>query len=625
MATVVAKATRVEPADEASRLFSKPDVVHERQPDGAIIIRSRRELGAVPRCLGVWLERWAAAEPDRVFLAERNTAGGWRTVTYEDTSLAVNAIAQSLLDRGLGPHRPLMILAENGIDHALVTLGAMHVGVPVVPVSTPYARLSQDFGKLRYIFDLVEPGLIYVDEADRYAKGLEAIGATRLEIVASRGSLIATRVTPFSTLTEVRPTPQVHNAFAKVGPDTVAKILFTSGSTGQPKGVINTQRMLCANQESIAAVWPFLEDHPPVIVDWLPWNHTFGANHNFNMMLRNGGTLYIDEGKPVPALIGRTVANLREISPTVYFNVPRGYAALLDYLEQDEALQEKFFARLDMLFYAAAALPQTLWDRLERLGIKTRGRKVPFVSSWGLTETSPLGTVVHFPIERPGNIGVPGPGISVKLVPVTDKLEIRIKGPNVTPGYFKAPDLTAAAFDEEGWLKTGDAVRFADENNPSAGLLFDGRTAENFKLSSGTWVNVGMLRTAVIAAGAPVIEDAVVTGHDHDEIGLLIFPSAAGLKSLCASLGSDAKLDDMVKHAAVRAAIQDGLKRHNGQSQGSSMRISRCLLLTEPPSIDANEITDKGYLNQRAVLTKRAALVERLHARPAAEDVIEIP
>ena len=390
-----------------------------------------------------------------------------------------------------------MILAENGIDHGLMMLGAMHVGVPVVPVSTAYARLSQDYGKLRYIFGLVEPGLIYVDEAERYAKALEAIGATRVEIVASRGSLGATRVTPFAALTELRPTPAVDAAFARVGPDTVAKILFTSGSTGQPKGVINTQGMMCANQESAAAAWTFLADHPPVIVDWLPWNHTFGGNHNFNMMLRHGGSLYIDEGKPVPALIGRTVANLREISPTVYFNVPRGYAALADHLEKDEALRDKFFARLDLLFYAAAALPQSLWDRLEALGLKARGRKVPFISSWGLTETAPAVTMVHYAIDRPGNIGVPGPGMAVKLAPVGDKLEIRVKGPNVTPGYFKAPDLTAAAFDEEGWLKTGDAVRLAEPDNPAAGLLFDGRTAENFKLSSGTWVNVGTLRTIV--------------------------------------------------------------------------------------------------------------------------------
>jgi feruloyl-CoA synthase len=607
-----------------NRLFAKPDVLHERLADGSVVLRSANHLGPIPRSVGALLERWAAAEPSRTFIAERDASGGWRRFSYEQTAAAANAIGQSLLDRGLGPTRPLLILAENSIDHGLMALGAMHVGVPVVPVSTAYARLSQDFGKLRYIFGLVEPGLIYVDEADRYAKALEAIGATGIEVVASRGSLGATRVTPFATLTEVRPTPAVDAAFSAVGPDTVAKILFTSGSTGQPKGVINTQRMMCANQESAAAAWQFLTHRPPVIVDWLPWNHTFGANHNFNMMLRHGGTLYIDEGKPVPALIGRTVANLKDVSPTLYLNVPRGYAALLDHLERDEELQQKFFANLDILFYAAAALPQSLWDRLEALGTKVRGRKVPFISSWGLTETAPAVTMVHFPIDRPGNIGVPGPGMAVKLAPEGDKLEIRVKGPNVMPGYFKAPEQTAKAFDEQGWLKTGDAVRFADPDDPSAGLIFDGRTAENFKLLTGTWVNVGTLRTAVIAAGAPVIEDAVVTGHDRDEIGLLIFPSLAGLRSLCPALGPDASLRDLVQQPQVRDELARGLSRHNAQAHGSSMRISRCLLLTEPPSIDANEITDKGYLNQRAVLAKRAELVERLHAEQPGADVIVI-
>jgi feruloyl-CoA synthase len=626
MADAAAVGTATFPAAASSDggLFAAPEVIHESGPDGAMVLRSARGLDTVPRSLGVLLERWAVAEPGRTFLAERTAAGAWRHLTYEAAAKAANAIGQALLDRDLGPNRPLMILAENGIDHGLMMLGAMHVGVPVVPVSTAYARLSQDYGKLRYIFGLVEPGLVYVDEAERYAKALEAIGADRIEIVASRGALPNKRTTPFASLTELRPTPAIDAAFARVGPDTLAKILFTSGSTGQPKGVINTQRMMCANQESAAGAWTFLSDHPPVIVDWLPWNHTFGGNHNFNMMLRNGGSLYIDEGKPVPALIGRTVANLREVSPTVYFNVPRGYAALADHLEQDEALREKFFARLDLLFYAAAALPQSLWDRLERLGLDTRGRKVPFVSSWGLTETAPAVTMVHFAIDRPGNIGVPGPGMAVKLAPVGDKLEIRVKGPNVTPGYIKAPDLTARAFDEEGWLRTGDAVRLADPANPAAGLLFDGRTAENFKLSSGTWVNVGTLRTAVIAAGAPVIEDAVITGHDRDEIGLLIFASLAGLKSLCPELGAEGKLEELIRQPAVCRALADGLGRHNAVAQGSSMRIARCLLLIEPPSIDANEITDKGYLNQRAVLAKRAALVEHLHATPAPPEVIVI-
>jgi feruloyl-CoA synthase len=607
-------------------LFATAEIVHERRADGAIVIRSARALGPVPRSLGALLERWAAAEPARVFLAERDAAGAWRRLTYGDAARAANAIAQALIDRRLGRERPVLILAENGIDHALLALGAMHVGVPVVPVSTAYARLSQDFGKLRYILGLAAPGLIYLDEADRYAKALHTVGfGPDVEIVASRGSLGGARVTPLSVLAEVRPTPAVDAAFARVGPDTVAKILFTSGSTAQPKGVINTQRMLCTNQEMIAGAWRFLDERPPVLVDWLPWSHTFGGNFNTNAMLRFGGTLYIDEGKPVPALIGRTVANLKEVSPTVYLNVPRGYAMLLDRLETDPALQQSFFARLELLFYAAAALPRTLWDRLETLSLKVLGRKVPFVSSWGLTETAPSVTIVHFALDGPGNIGVPGPGNAVKLVPDADKLEIRVKGPNVTPGYFKAPELTAQLFDAEGWLRTGDAVRLADPANPAAGLMFDGRVAENFKLLTGTWVNVGTLRPAVIGAGAPVIEDAVVTGHDRDEIGLLVFPSLAGLRSLCPELGSEAVLSDLVGRPGARAALVDGLRRHNAQAGGTATtRIARCLILTEPPSIDANEITDKGYLNQRAVLAKRAALVERLYADPAPSDVIVI-
>src|SRR5215475_12901549 len=507
-----------------SRLFADPEIVREQRADGSTVLRSARALGAVPRCLGVLLERWAVAEPYRVFLAERVPSEAWRQLTYQQAARAVNGVGQALLDRGLGPDRPLMILAENGIDHGIMMLGAMHVGVPVVPVSTAYARLSLDYGKLRYIFDLVQPGLIYVDDAEPYARALAAIGATRLEIVASRGSLAGGRVTPFADLSELRPTPAVDAAFARVGPDTVGKILFTSGSTGQPKGVINTQGMMCANQESAAAAWTLLSSHPPVIVDWLPWNHTFGGNHNFNMMLRNGGTLYIDAGKPLPGLIGHTIANLREISPTVVFNVPRGYAILLEHLERDDGLRSSFFGRLDMLLYAAAALPQSLWDRLERLGLKVRGDKVPFVSSWGLTETAPIATSVHWRLDGPGNIGVPVPGVEVRLVPVGDKLEVRVKGDNVTPGYFKNPEQTRTALDEAGWFKTGDAVRLADAANPAAGLLFDGRTAENFKLSSGTWVNVGTLRTAVIAAAAPVIEDrkSVVKGKSVDLGGRLI-------------------------------------------------------------------------------------------------------
>jgi feruloyl-CoA synthase len=607
-------------------LFAPPRIAHEKLADGSLLMRSTERLGPVPRAVGVWLEKWAAEDPERTFLAARDQAGGWRKLSYGEALQAARSVGQALIERGLlrGSGRPILILADNGIDHACLVLGAMQVGVPVAAVSTAYARLSQDFAKLSYIYDMVDPELVYVDDAEQLASALRAIGATRGEIVASRGALAGVSLTPFASLTACAPSAEVAQAFARVGPETIAKILFTSGSTGQPKGVINTQRMMCVNQESAAATWPFLEAHPPVIVDWLPWNHTFGANHNFNMMLRNGGTLYIDDGKPVPGLIGRTVANLQEISPTVAFNVPRGYAALLDYLESDWGLRSSFFGRLDMLLYAGAALPQSLWDRLQRLGLEVRGEKVPFVSSWGLTETAPIATSVHWPLERPGNIGVPVPGVEVRLVRVGEKLEIRVKGDNVTPGYFKNPAQTRQALDAEGWLKTGDAVRLADPGNPAAGLLFDGRTAENFKLSSGTWVNVGTLRTAVIAAGAPVIEDAVITGHDRDEVGVLVFPSLAGVRGLTSHLVGAAAHPHRLADVNVRRALVEGLRRHNALNRGSSMRVGRCLLLADPPSIDAGEITDKGYLNQGAVLARRAALVERLYAEPTHPEVIVI-
>jgi feruloyl-CoA synthase len=613
-------------AEATAAFFAPPQIVHEWLADGSQILRSRAQLGPVARAVGVWLERWASEAPERLFLAARDEADGWRTMTYAQVHRDSLAIGQALCERGLAhaTDRPILILADNGLAHALLMLGAMQVGVPVAPVSTAYARLSRDFAKLRYIYDLLEPGLIYVDDAERYAGALQAIGAIRTELVASRGHLAGVSLTPFESLTQATPRDAVAAAFARVGPATVAKILFTSGSTGQPKGVINTQRMMCVNQESAAATWSFLDQRPPVIVDWLPWNHTFGGNHNFNMMLRNGGTLYIDEGKPVPGLIERSVANLKAISPTVAFNVPRGYAALLDHLEVDEALCSAFFRRLDMLLYAGAALPQSLWDRLQRLGLKVRGRNIPFVSSWGLTETAPIATSVYWPLDRPGNIGVPVPGVEVRLVPVGARLEVRVKGDNVTPGYFKRPEQSREALDEAGWFKTGDAVRLADPANPAAGLLFDGRTAENFKLSSGTWVNVGMLRTAVIAAGAPVIEDAVITGHDRDAAGLLIFPSQAGVNSLTPHLGRQATLQQRLRDRQVRQVVADGLARHNALTQGSSLRIARCLLLDEPPSIDAGEITDKGYLNQRAVLARRTALVERLYADPADPETIVI-
>lgn len=598
--------------------FAEPAIAAAEIPGGGVVLRSREELKRPAAHVGEWLVAWGKKAPDRTFIAEREAiAEGlapWRRVTYAEALAASEAIGQALLDRGLGPESPVVILSDNDVDSALLALGAMRAGVPVAPVSPAYSLMSRDFAKLRYILDLVRPGLLYASSGKRFKDALEAANQRGAEVAVSAHPAEGLRSTPFRELVETRPGDAIKSAV--ITPDTVAKILFTSGSTGEPKGVINTQRMLCSSQQALAQVWPFLEDEerPPILVDWLPWNHTFGGNHNFNMVLRNGGTLYIDGGKPAPGLIEITAANYRAISPTLVFNVPRGYDMLLPFLERDPELRDSFFRRLDLIHYAAAALPKHLWDRLERLSIEARGERVPMVSAWGSTETSPLATAVHFFIPGPGNIGVPVPGTEVKMVPSGDKLELRVRGPNVTPGYWKRPDLTAAAFDEDGFVKMGDAGKLAEPGSPSKGLVFDGRTSEDFKLTSGTWVHVGALRVAVVAAGAPVIQDLVITGHDRDFIGALIFPSLAGCRSLCPDAASDAPLEDLIRRPEVREPLAAALRAHNAAAPGSSTRIERALLLVEPPSIDAGEITDKGYINQRAVLTRRAPLVEALSA-----------
>jgi feruloyl-CoA synthase len=601
--------------------FAAPDIAVEHRPDGSRILRSQQTLEPHARCIGVYLQHWAEQAPDRVFLAERDGIS-WRRITYREAWQAARSIGQALLDRGLSAERPVVILSENAIDHALLTLGALHIGVPVAPVSVAYSRVSLDFAKLRHIVGLVRPGLIYARDGMSFAKPLAALDLRGIELVVSVNPPAERQATLFQDLVATPTRREVDAAFAETGPDTVAKILFTSGSTGLPKGVVNTQRMMCANQQMITQLWPFLERRPPVLVDWLPWNHTFGANHNFNLILRHGGTLYIDDGKPVPGLIERSIAALREISPTLYFNVPLGFAMLVEHLERDAALAEIFFRELDVLFYAAAALPETIWQRLEAVSRKARGEKITMISAWGATETAPMATAVHFPIARAGNIGLPPPGGELLLVPQGGRLEMRVRGPHVTPGYFGRPDLTAAAFDEEGFFITGDAGRFHDPDAPERGIVFDGRLAENFKLSTGIWVNVGALRVAAIAACSPIVADAVVAGHDRDAVGLLLIPNLAACRALCPELPAEATLSEVVAAMPVREALRHLLRRHNETSPASSTRITRALFLTEPLSIDANEITDKGYINQRAVLERRAALVERLYAEPAPPEIV---
>ena len=602
--------------------FAPAAVDVERRPDGALVLRSPQKLLPYARCAGEWLEKWAIAVPERTFLAERAAGGGWRRVSYAEALRNARAVGAALLRRGLSAERPVAVLSDNGVNHALLALGAMHVGIPVAPISPAYSLMSRDHAKLKAIFALLSPGLVYASDSAKFSAALAALG-TNAELV-SDAAAPGLRATSFGDLLATPAGGEVDRAFSTVEPDTVAKFLFTSGSTGEPKGVINTQRMQCANQQQIFQVWPFLAERPPVLVDWLPWNHTFGANHNFNMVLANGGTLYIDEGKPAPGLVEKTVANLREISPNLYFNVPRGFDMLLPYLESDEALRASFFRDLRLIFYAGAALPQNLWERLKRLSEKTLGRRLPMVSAWGSTETAPSVTSVHFAIDRAGVIGLPKPGIELKMLPNGGKLEMRVRGPNVTPGYWKRPDLTRAAFDEEGYYRIGDAGRFADPDDPSKGIVFDGRIAEDFKLSTGIWVHVGALRVTGIAALAPLAQDIVVTGHDRAEIGFLVFASVQGARSLCPDLAAETPLADVLRDPRVKARALEGLSRLAAEGGGSSTYAARVLLMAEPPSIDANEITDKGYVNQRAVLTRRAALVEALHADRPGADVISI-
>ena len=591
---------------------------------GGMILRSPQKLGPYARCVGDYLVHWGTTTPDSQFLAEREASGLWRKLTYAEALGSVRNIAQALLDRRLSVEHPLVILSDNSIAHGLMALAAMHAGIPVAPVSPAYSLVSKDYVKLKHILALLQPGAIFVQDGTKYRPALKAAGVAGVELIAASNQPSDLDTTNFATILATHAGKDVDRAFGAVTPDTIAKILFTSGSTDLPKGVINTQRMMCSNQQTIAQVWPFLAEKPPVIVDWLPWNHTFGGNHNFNMMLRHGGSLYIDEGKPAPGLIERTVANLREISPTLYFNVPRGYDMLLPYLERDEELSTNFFHKLDLIFYAAAALPQNLWERLEELAIRVRGKRVRMVSSWGSTETAPMVTAVHFDIERAGVIGLPTPGVELKLVPNAGKMELRIRGPNVTPGYFKRDDLTRAAFDADGFYCIGDAGRFADPQDPTKGIEFDGRIAEDFKLSSGTWVHVGALRILAIAAGAPVIQDCVITGHDREEIGLLVFPNPVGCRSLCPDAPADLTLSALIGRPQIRQRLAQALSQLASSGSGSSTYPTRALIMEDQPGIDDNEITDKGYINQRAVLMRRAALVERLYADEPGPDVIVI-
>jgi len=603
--------------------FGDPSVSIDRRDDGTLYLRPKAALGEYPRRLTDRLHLWASADPNRIFMAERDTGGGWRQITYAQLLDASRRIASSLLARDLSAERPIVILSGNSIDHALLAFGALYAGIPFCPVSPAYSLVSKDFGKLGFVMKLLTPGLVFADDATKFADALSANVSDQIEIVASQGGVPGRHVTSLAELLATPEHPGLDAAHDAIGPDTIAKFLLTSGSTGNPKAVVNTQRMICANQVMIRETMAFLKDEPPVIVDWLPWNHTFGGNHNIGLTLYNGGSMYLDAGKPMPGGIEETVRNLREISPTVYFNVPKGYESLLPYLRDDAALRWKFFRRLQAMFFSGAALSPFVWNSLDELAVRETGFRVPMLTGLGATETAPFFMSVRPATSRSGHVGLPVPGNDAKLVPNNGKLEVRAKGPNVTPGYWRQQELTAAAFDEEGFYKFGDAIKPVDPSDFSAGFDFDGRIAEDFKLASGTWVSVGPLRARFVAACAPLVRDVVIAGINRDEVSALVILDLDGCRLVNPAL-PQGDLAATASDPLIRAAFRERLTKFLATSTGSSTRIARAMLLDAPLSIDLGEVTDKGSINQRAVLDHRSRLIDELYSPTPAAHVITL-
>ena len=594
-------------------LFAAPEVVSLTAGDGSVLLSSAQPLGPYPVTVIHSLRDWAGRDAGAPLVAERAADGAWRSCSYGEAVAAADAIGQALLDLGLGPGRPLLILSGNSVNHLLVMLGAMTAGIPVAPVSVAYSLQSRDHARIRAVTDLIAPGAVFADDAVRFGPALDAIPAVPA-IVAAGERAGARRL---AELMRAAPGPALAAAFAGLAPDGLAKVLFTSGSTGMPKGVLNTHRMLASNMQMMLQVWPFLAETKPVLVDWLPWSHTFGGNHDINLVMTTGGTLYIDGGRPAPGLFAQTVANLTEVPPTIFLSVPAGYAQLVPALEADPAFAARFFSRLQLIFNAGAALPAALRERIAALAAQAGRGPIPVTGAWGATETAPAATAAHFPYDDARCIGVPLPGTQVRLVPAEDAYEIRVKGPNVTPGYFARPDLTAEAFDSEGFYRSGDAVALADPGDPNAGLIFRGRIAEDFKLATGTFVRVGALRTALLSC-APVLSDAVITGQDRPFAGALAWLNAAEARTLRGGAAPDG---EFVVSEALAGILSRALAGHNAGA-GSAARIERIAVLARPPELDAGEITDKGYINQRRVLGRRAGLIELLYADPPPPGVI---
>jgi feruloyl-CoA synthase len=588
--------------------------------NGITYVSSANKLGKYPVKMTEKLEYWAVHAPDRVFFARREGGTGqWINLTYADALKRVRNLAQGLIDRKL---ERVAIISGNSIEHLLLAHACMYAGVMYTPVAPAYSLQAKDYSTLKFIFDVFEPGMIFAAEGAQFEKALSAALPKNVQLVVHSSAPAGIPTTQFGELESKPATSAVDDAHAKVNADTVAKILFTSGSTGHPKGVITTQRMLCANQEQIRSVLAFMADAPPVLCDWLPWNHVFGGSHNVGLVLYNGGTFYMDDGRPTPHLIEITARNLREIATTAYFNVPRGYEMLLPYLRGDRQLRETFFSKVNILFYAAAGMGQHIWDELKRLAVETVGEEILMITGLGATETAPFALSTGKAGATSGMLGLPVPGVELKLAPVGEKLEARVKGPNVTPGFWKRDDLTRAAFDEEGYYCMGDALLWADPDHPEKGFLFDGRISEDFKMSSGTWVSVGPLRARFLNHFGRYATDVVIAGHDRAFVAALVFPNLPYCREQCPDLPADAPASVILNDPRIRGAFERLLKSFAAQSTGASTRPDRAIILEEPPSIDAREITDKGSINQRNVLANRFALVEDLYSDTPSERVL---
>jgi feruloyl-CoA synthase len=601
----------------------KRDIAVDRRADGAIVLKSRVPLQPYEKHIPASLAKWARVAPERIWLAQRGGADRqWRKVSYGEAKRTVDALTQGLLNLGIAEGRPVAILSGNSIEHALMTQAAMQARLPAAPVSPAYSLMSQDHAKLKYLFGLIKPAVVMVQDCPIFEKALKAIDLTGVSVIHVARPIEGIESVAYADLAATPVTKDVDESIAKISPDTIGKLLFTSGSTGMPKAVINTQQMMCANAAMMMQVRPRNADGPiSTVLDWMPWNHTMGGNAAFNPILVDGGTLYIDDGRPLPGQLEETIRNLREVSPTYYANVPAGYTALAAAMEKDDALCRSFFRNLSIMAYGGARLPDDLYDRMQALAVKTTGERIVFYTGWGSTETAPTATGTYWDTERVGLIGLPFPGVELKMVPCASKYELRLRGINVTPGYFAQPELTAKMFDEEGFYCIGDAGAFVDPDDPVAGIIFAGRVVEDFKLTTGTFVHVGSLRTDAIAAATPVVHDALVAGQDRPFIALLAWPNLHACRQLVGN--PEATFEDVVRHPAVIACLKRGLEAHNKSVAGvSSMRVARVMLLVEPPSIDGNELTDKGYINQRAGLERRADLVERLYAERPGQDVI---